>query len=109
RSKSLDRDSFNSGDWFNKIDWTYASNNWGVGLPSAEKNQSNWPVMQPLLANPALKASPANIQTAVHQLREILEIRKSSDLFHLPTAADVASRLRFWNTGPSQVPGVIAM
>src|SRR6185295_5052879 len=37
RSKSLDRDSFNSGDWFNKIDWTYASNNWGVGLPSAEK------------------------------------------------------------------------
>lgn len=22
RSKSLDRDSYNSGDWFNKIDWT---------------------------------------------------------------------------------------
>ncbi len=109
RSKSLDRDSFNSGDWFNKLDWTYTSNNWGVGLPSAEKNQSNWPVMQPLLANPALKATPANIQTAVRQLREVLEIRKSSDLFHLPTAADVAARLRFWNTGPSQVPGVIAM
>lgn len=109
RSKSLDRDSFNSGDWFNRIDWTYASNNWGVGLPSAEKNQANWPVMQPLLADPALKAGPAEIQTAVRQMREILAIRKSSDLFHLPTAADVAARLRFWNTGPSQVPGVIAM
>ncbi len=23
RSKSLDRNSFNSGDWFNRIDWTY--------------------------------------------------------------------------------------
>lgn len=109
RSKSLDRDSFNSGDWFNRIDWTYASNNWGVGLPSAEKNQTNWPVMQPLLADPDLKASPADIQTAVHQLREVLAIRKSSDLFHLPTAADVAARLHFWNTGLSQIPGVIAM
>ena len=23
RSKSLDRNSFDSGDWFNRIDWTY--------------------------------------------------------------------------------------
>jgi pullulanase len=27
RSKSLDRNSFNSGDWFNKLDWTYQSAN----------------------------------------------------------------------------------
>jgi pullulanase len=39
RSKSMDRDSYNSGDWFNKLDFTYASNNWGVGLPVAGKNQ----------------------------------------------------------------------
>jgi pullulanase len=26
RSKSLDRNSFNSGDWFNRIDWTYQDN-----------------------------------------------------------------------------------
>ena len=31
RSKSLDRNSYNSGDWFNKLDFTYGSNNWGVG------------------------------------------------------------------------------
>ena len=31
------------------------SNNWGVGLPPARGNQSNWPVMKPLLANPALR------------------------------------------------------
>jgi pullulanase len=42
RSKSMDRDSYNSGDWFNKLDFTYASNNWGVGLPVAGKNQENW-------------------------------------------------------------------
>ena len=27
RSKSLDRNSYNSGDWFNRLDWSYADNN----------------------------------------------------------------------------------
>jgi pullulanase/glycogen debranching enzyme len=30
RSKSLDRDSYNSGDHFNRIDWTGQCNNFGV-------------------------------------------------------------------------------
>jgi pullulanase len=30
RSKSLDRDSYNSGDWFNKLIWDCSSNNFGV-------------------------------------------------------------------------------
>ena len=36
-------------DWFNKLDFTYLSNNWGVGLPPAQDNMTNWPVMAPLL------------------------------------------------------------
>ena len=32
RSKSLDRNSYNSGDWFNRLDFTYQSNNWGYRL-----------------------------------------------------------------------------
>ena len=47
RSKDMDRDSYNSGDWFNRLDFTMQSNNWGVGLPVADKNESQWPVMQP--------------------------------------------------------------
>lgn len=35
RSKSLDRDSYNSGDWFNKLLWDGSSNNFGVCLPLA--------------------------------------------------------------------------
>src|SRR5690606_2662869 len=31
RSKSMDRNSYNSGDWFNRLDWTYQTNNFGVG------------------------------------------------------------------------------
>ena len=39
RSKSLDRDSYNSGDWFNAIDFTGRSNGFGRGLPPAGRNE----------------------------------------------------------------------
>ena len=57
RSKSFDRDSYNSGDWFNKLDFSYQDNNFGVGLPVAGKNQDNWFLMQPLLGQPDAKAN----------------------------------------------------
>ncbi|NJL29379.1 MAG: pullulanase-type alpha-1,6-glucosidase, partial [Thermoanaerobaculia bacterium] len=109
RSKSLDRDSFNSGDWFNALDFTYQSNNWGVGLPVASKNQANWPLFQPLLANPALVPGTNDIQAAAAHFREVLAIRKSSALFRLRTEAEVTGHLGFLNVGPGQIPGLIVM
>jgi pullulanase-type alpha-1,6-glucosidase len=109
RSKSLDRNSYNSGDWFNRLDFTYSSDNWGVGLPPARDNQSNWAIMRPLLADPALKPGSDQIQDAVAHFREALAIRKSSKLFRLRTADDVKQRLKFHNTGPGQLPGLIVM
>jgi pullulanase-type alpha-1,6-glucosidase len=108
RSKSLDRNSYNSGDWFNRLDWTYTSNNWGVGLPPGE-NKGNWPVMQPLLANPALKLGPSEIVGAAEHFAEMLRIRRSSELFRLRTAQDVIKRVSFLNNGPNQQPGLIVM
>ncbi len=109
RSKSMDRDSYNSGDWFNRLDFTYQDNNWAVGLPVASKNQAEWPVMAPFLANPALDPSPGDIEASVAHMLEILEIRDSSPLFSLETAGDVQDRLAFHNTGPAQIPGLIVM
>jgi pullulanase-type alpha-1,6-glucosidase len=109
RSKSLDRNSYNSGDWFNKLDFTYGSNNWGVGLPPATDNQSNWGVMRPLLANPALKPDRGDILKAYTHFLKVLAIRKSTPLFRLRTGADIKQRVRFYNTGPSQIPGLIVM
>ena len=54
RSKSLDRNSYDSGDWFNVLDFTYPENGFGRGLPPAPDNEAKWPYMRPLLANPAL-------------------------------------------------------
>ncbi len=107
RSKSLDRNSFDSGDWFNKLDFTYDEANWGVGLPPAEENQARWPLMAPLLANPRLKPRSAEILAAAAHFREFLRVRRSSRLFRLRTAVEIASHLTFFNTGPQQTPGLI--
>ncbi|WP_254504513.1 alpha-1,6-glucosidase domain-containing protein, partial [Duganella vulcania] len=109
RSKSMDRDSYDAGDWFNKLDYSYQSNNFGVGLPMAGVNQDNWPLMSPLLANPLLKPDSAAIVSARNAVNAFLAIRQDSSLFRLRTAQDVSERLRFYNTGPQQVPGLIVM
>ncbi len=109
RSKSLDRNSYNSGDWYNAIDWTMTDNNWGHGLPPAADNEDNWPIMQPLLANPDLAATPEQIALANSVFRELLQIRRDHPLFRLQTAEDVINRVSFLNTGSEQIPGVIVM
>ena len=121
RSKDMDNNSYDSGDWFNKIDWIYQGdrpsknllgeefNNWGIGLPIASQNQSQWPFMQPLLANTALKPTPADISSSAAAFQTFLGIRSSSQLFHMATLAEVQNNLQFLNTGPSQIPGLIVM
>ena len=109
RSKSLDRDSYNSGDWFNAIDWTFETTNWGKGLPIADKNQDMWDVMRPLLGNPDLMPTPDDMRAAHERFKELLQIRSGSPLFRLRTAEDVQARLAFHNTGADQVPGLIVM
>jgi len=109
RSKSLDRNSFDSGDWFNPLDFSLQDNGWARGLPPAWDNADNWPVAAPLLADPALKPGPEHMRAAADHFRELLRIRRSSPLFRLRTADEVNERLRFHNTGPDQQPGLIVM
>ena len=109
RSKDMDQNSYNSGDWFNKIDWTGQTANWGIGLPIASQNQAHWPIMTPLLSNPAYTPLPANIAYSAAAFQELLKIRYGSDLFRMPTFAEVQQNLTFLNTGQNQTPGVIVM
>jgi pullulanase-type alpha-1,6-glucosidase len=109
RSKSMDADSYNSGDWFNKLDWSYQTDNFGVGLPVASKNRDRWGIIGPLLAREDITPGQDDIVRTVHHFREMLAIRKSSPLFRLRTAEDVIARVHFYNTGRDQVPGLIVM
>ncbi len=109
RSKDLDQNSYDSGDWFNKIDWTGQGNNWGIGLPIASQNQQQWPYEQPLLASTVLTPTPTEIQATTAAFQEFLRIRQSSGLFRMESAAEVQKNLQFLNTGAAQVPGLIVM
>lgn len=108
RSKSLDRNSYDSGDWFNVLDWTYRDNGFGRGLPRQDDNGNNWSVMAPLLANGAVKPGETQIRFTRDAFRDLLRIRDSSRLFRLRTGAEVKQRLAFLNTGSQQVPTVLA-
>ena len=107
RSKSLDRNSFDSGDWFNRIDWTANENFFGTGLPPKGDNGQSWPQMAPLLADTSVKPTPEDIRFTRDAFMDLLKIRSSSTLFRLPTADAVSARLHFHNTGPGQEPTVV--
>lgn len=109
RSKSLDRNSYDSGDWFNTIDWSGQDNGFGRGLPMAADNEDKWPYQGPLLADTALKPSPDDIELASAQARELLELRHSTELFRLGSAELIEQKVGFPGSGPGAVPGVITM
>jgi pullulanase len=107
RSKSMDRNSFDSGDAFNRIDWTLQDNGFGRGLPPQGDNGESWPWMRPLLADAAIKPAPEHIRWSRDAFVDLLKMRAGTSLFHLRSADEVQRRLVFHNTGPEQVPTVI--
>ncbi len=109
RSKSLDRNSYNSGDWFNRIDWTATESTWGSGLPPRADNESKWDYMRPLLSDPALAPRSPDIRSAHQRALDLLRIRFSSPLFRLGSAEEIQARVAFPGGGPDQAPGVIVM
>jgi pullulanase-type alpha-1,6-glucosidase len=109
RSKSLDKNSYNSGDWFNGIDWSKTDNGFGRGLPMKGDNGSRWEVAGPLLAlKSSIQPSTADMTASGLRFQEFLKIRYSSPLFRLGTGAAVKQRLKF--THPAgKTPGVVGM
>jgi pullulanase/glycogen debranching enzyme len=103
RSKSLDRNSFDSGDWFNRIDWSDRDNGFGSGLPPQKENGRDWALMRPLLADASLKPAPADIAQSRAIFLDLLKIRASTSLLRLRSAADIEQRLRFVETGNTQL------
>ncbi|MCD5344980.1 pullulanase-type alpha-1,6-glucosidase [Agromyces sp. S2-1-8] len=109
RSKSLDRNSYDSGDWFNRVDWTGQESTFGSGLPGEADNGDKWPIMQPLLADPALKPTAADMAAAEASALDLLRVRSSVDLLQLGSAELIDQKVSFPNSGPDATPGVIVM
>ena len=108
RSKSMDRNSYNSGDWFNQLDWTMQTNNFGVGLPPAADNSSQWNHMRPFLTGVAAP-SPEQIAASHNQALELLQLRTTQPLLTLDSAALITEKVTFPNAGADQTAGLIVM
>ncbi len=108
RSKSLDRNSFDSGDWFNAIHWDCRDGNgFGRGLPMAADNQSKWSYAKPLLTSIRVGCPAIDGSSAAY--RDLLRIRTTEPVFSLATTGQVQSRLSFPLSGKDETPGVITM
>ncbi|MCM1969948.1 pullulanase-type alpha-1,6-glucosidase [Streptomyces sp. G1] len=108
RSKSLDRNSYDSGDWFNAVHWDCKDGNgFGRGLPPAADNRAKWPYAKPLLAAPA--PGCAEIGGASSAYRDLLKIRTTEPAFALTTTEAVQAKLAFPLSGAEETPGVITM
>ncbi len=108
RSKSMERDSYDSGDWYNRVDYTLADNNFDKGLPRKDKDGDNYPLIEKVL-DKHVKPSGTDMATMVGFYQELAELRQSSRLLRLGSGAEVIKRVDFRNTGPDQEPGLIVM
>ena len=109
RSKSMERDSYNSGDWYNRAR-LHRRHEQLERRPAARRQRR-----RQLPGHPADHRQPAHPPRPKHTLasaahvEDMLRIRKSSRLFRLPDGAQVARRVNFLNAGPDQVPGLLVM
>lgn len=109
RSKSMSPNSYNAGDWFNKVDFTLQDNNWAKGLPPELRDGVTDEHVITQFNNPETYANAQDMAKASAVFNEFLRIRSTSPLFNLPTEADVINRVGFHNTGKAQIAGVIVM
>lgn len=113
RSKAFSANSYNSGDWFNRIDWMMTTNyinagNLTMGLPSSDPNSANWGTMTPFLQNPSVNPGMADITLANAMTLDLLAIRSSTSMFRLRSAADIAQCVSFPDFA-APVNGLIVM
>lgn len=109
RSKSMQRDSYDYGDWSNVVDFTRQEQNWNRGLPTKDKDLSNYEQISRAFDDIESHAAASDIDNMFNNYKEMLKLRKSTPLMTLPSAEEIINRVDFRNTGKQQTPGLIVM
>ncbi|MCK5883315.1 MAG: DUF3372 domain-containing protein [Bacteriovoracaceae bacterium] len=94
RSKSGDENSYDSGDWFNKIDYSYQNNGWRGGLPPSwiHENLNGWGKWNYRL-NYVSSPTELHIRDTMNHFLDLQRIRRSSKLFRLSTREQVLQKV----------------
>ena len=110
RSKSFLRDSYDYGDWFNRVDFTKKHNYYNVGLPPADKDQDNWPLIKEVLKGHEGRdhVTAKDIGFSAKVFEEMIALRMSSPLFRLTTAKNINDKVSFLNIENHQA-GLLVM
>ncbi|WP_422824069.1 pullulanase-type alpha-1,6-glucosidase [Xenorhabdus entomophaga] len=108
RSKSFTRDSYNAGDWFNRVSYDYKDNNYDVGMPERSNDGNNYPLIN-RVKNRAKKPSQRELLQMNAFYQELLRLRQFSPLMTLGDGAAVKQRVDFVNVGPRQQIGLLVM
>jgi len=117
RSKSFLRDSYDYGDWFNRVDFSKQDNFYNVGLPPAEKDEANWPLIKKVFAGHQGRdqVNAKQIQQSSNAFIDMLAIRMSSPLFRLTNEQSIIDKVSFLNAdisakkGSEQQTGLLVM
>lgn len=109
RSKSGDVDSYNSGDWFNNINWTLEDNNWAKGLPPSFKNYNDWSFWSPRLNDSLTRVTAFEIKKNLKEFKAYLAIRRDSKLFSFKDLDQVYKTVSFIDNERQNETGFIAM
>jgi pullulanase-type alpha-1,6-glucosidase len=110
RSKSFLRDSYDYGDWFNRVDFSKQTNHYNVGLPPKDKDEDNWPLIKEVLKGHQGRdhVDAKDIEFSAKVFEEMIALRMSSPLFRLTTAKDIIDKVSFLNIENRQV-GLLVM
>lgn len=105
RSKSLDRDSYNSGDWFNAIDWSGTRSTFGTGLPPTLADHLEAQAAGRLNDSSLIPTKEA-IAWTVNAFIDLLKLRRSTPLFTLGDA-DLISQKASFPAAAADTPGTV--
>ncbi|WP_036768204.1 pullulanase-type alpha-1,6-glucosidase [Photorhabdus australis] len=108
RSKSFTRDSYNAGDWFNRVSYTYQDNNYDVGMPGQSGDGENYVLIEQV-KNVVDKPGQTELLQMTAFYQELVRLRQLSPLMTLGDGASVKQRIDFLNVGPHQQLGLFVM
>ncbi|WP_320046581.1 alpha-1,6-glucosidase domain-containing protein [uncultured Ilyobacter sp.] len=111
RSKSGDFNSYNSGEWFNKLSYpdntadnnTFKGSNWGIGFMDmlewtgmeGEREKQLWDERWKERLEKIPKPTNRQVLYSKNHFKEMLQIRNSTKLFRLRKIKDIQNRVHF--------------